>query len=107
MPEICSESPFKIIARSVGRWLPARTQYGAISTSTQLSNNNNRILFQLAGNSDKKVRDIFTNLIAKFASINSNAGKGVPNKELFQEYDKDANNFIQIDHEVAVKKDFR
>lgn len=61
----------------------------------------------MVSNSDKKVRDIFTSLIAKFALINKNAGKGVTNKELFQEYDKDANNFIQINNEVSAKKDFR
>lgn len=54
---------------------------------------------------DKKVRDIFSNLIAKFAYINSI--KGNKNQGYFQEYKHEENNFMRIGPEVSIDKDFR
>lgn len=54
---------------------------------------------------DKKVRDIFSNLITQFAYLNS--GQGVKNKGAFQEFKADQSNFIKIGQEAALGKDFR
>lgn len=55
--------------------------------------------------SDKKVRDIFSNLITQFAYLNS--GQGVKNKGAFQEFKSDQSNFIRIGQEAILGKDFR
>lgn len=60
---------------------------------------------QLTNATDKKVRDIFSNLIAKFAYLNSNRGN--KNQGNFQEYKDDDNNFMRIGPEVSNDKDFR
>lgn len=60
---------------------------------------------QLKNETDKKVRNIFSNLITKFAYINSN--KGTKNQGYFQEYKDDDNNFMRIGPEVSTDKDFR
>lgn len=55
---------------------------------------------------DKKVRDIFSNLITKFAYLN--AGQSTTkNKAAFQDFDSDQSNFIRIGSEVSLDKDFR
>lgn len=68
--------------------------------------NKNIVYFQLTNETDKKVRDIFTNLIKKFAYLNHD-GRGEKNKEVFDEYKSDGNNFIRIAQEASVKQDFR
>lgn len=60
---------------------------------------------QFKNDTDKKVRDIFSNLITKFAHLNSN--KGNKNQGYFQEYTDDDNNFMRIGPEVSTNKDFR
>lgn len=54
---------------------------------------------------DKKVRDIFSNLITQFAYLNS--GQGVKNKGAFQEFQSNQSNFIRIGQEANSGKDFR
>lgn len=54
---------------------------------------------------DKKVRDIFSNLVTQFAYLNS--GQGVKNKGAFQEFKSDQSNFIRIGQEAILGKDFR
>lgn len=54
---------------------------------------------------DKKVRDIFSNLIKTFAYMNSE--KGAKNKGAFQEFKSEQSNFIRIGQEATVDKDFR
>ena len=54
---------------------------------------------------DKKVRDIFSNLITQFAYLNG--GQGAKNKGAFQEFKSDQSNFIRIGQEAILGKDFR
>lgn len=54
---------------------------------------------------DKKVRDIFSNLIVQFAALNS--GQGVKSRDAFQEFKSDESNFIRIGQEAVLGKDFR
>lgn len=54
---------------------------------------------------DKKVRDIFSNLIVQFTYLSS--GQGVKNKGAFQEFKSDQSNFIRIGQEAVLGKDFR
>lgn len=65
------------------------------------------ILKQLSNDSDRKISDTFTNLIAKFAYQTSDTSKNEQNKAMFQEYDVKNNNFIKIGGETSVQLDFR
>lgn len=52
---------------------------------------------------DRKVRDSFSNLIAKFASFNRDS----KDKGIFQQFKADQSNFIRIGQETVLGKDFR
>lgn len=52
---------------------------------------------------DKKVRENFSNLIVKFASF----GKDPKSKGIFQAFSSDQSNFIRIGKETIFDKDFR
>lgn len=56
--------------------------------------------------SDKKVRDIFSNLITKFV-YSSTSKSQTASKGLFEEFNVERSNFLRIREEIAFDKDFR
>lgn len=56
--------------------------------------------------SDKKVRDIFSNLITKFVYSSTSKAQSA-NKGLFEEFSADRSNFLRIREEIVFDKDFR
>lgn len=56
--------------------------------------------------SDKKVRDIFSNLITKFVYSSANRSPSSA-KGVFEEFNMDQNNFIRINEGISFDKDFR
>lgn len=56
---------------------------------------------------DRIVRETFSNLITKFAYLNSNGNKSSKHNSIFQSFKSEQSNFIRIGEEAILSKDFR